>query len=399
VAVIRIKWPAALATLFVILLGWYLLYTQQVVEALEGNAQTLAEIFGQVQGGISTGDPNAQSTALFNLQRMVIETGIPIVLTAPAEDLARDTVIDAVNLPFEVDLGTPEGQQRVLEYAERLDLRNDPVGDPLTQSLHFGDPDLVGELRRNRWLQVAGLLLVGIVGFTVVRAQRRTESERAWAAMARELAHQLGTPISSLQGWLEVLRIHPSERPGDVGEAEIAGAIEEDLIRLGRISRRFELIGREPKLESVDLHVVVGELERYLRTRLPKLGPGVELSVSVPSDLPRVQANAVLLTWALENLVKNSLDALAGRGGWIALQARREGRWVDLRVEDSGSGVRPDIRDRIFDAGVSTKSGGWGVGLALARRIVEGLHGGRIELLDGPRGGATFQVRLPVAGA
>jgi signal transduction histidine kinase len=125
----------------------------------------------------------------------------------------------------------------------------------------------------------------------------------------------------------------------------------------------------------------------------------VELSVSVPSDLPRVQANAVLLTWALENLVKNALDALAGRGGWIALQARMEGRWVDLRVEDSGSGVPLDIRDRIFDAGVSTKSGGWGVGLALARRIVEGLHGGRIELLDGPRGGATFRVRLPVAGA
>jgi signal transduction histidine kinase len=397
VAVIRIKWPAALATLFVILLGWYLLYTQQVVEALEGNAQTLAEIYGQVQGGFGTLDPNAQSTALFNLQRMVIGTGIPIVLTAPASDLARDTVIDAVNLPFEVDLATPEGQERVLEYAARLDLRHDPVGDPLTQHLHFGDPDLVGELRRNRWLQVAGLLLVGIVGFTVVRAQRRTESERAWTAMARELAHQLGTPISSLQGWLEVLRIHPSERPGDVGEAEIAGAIEEDLIRLGRISRRFELIGREPTLEAVDLHIVVGELERYLRARLPKLGPGVELAVNVPSDLPSVQANAVLLTWALENLVKNSLDALAGRGGWIALQARREGRWVDLRVEDSGSGVAPEIRDRIFDAGVTTKSGGWGVGLALARRIVEGLHGGRIELLDGPEGGTTFQVRLPVA--
>jgi len=395
---IRIRWPAALATLFVILLGWYLLYTQQVVDALETNAQTLAEIFGQVQNGYTTVDPRAQSTALFNLYGMVIETGIPIVLTAPVTlDPARDTVLEAVNLPFEVDLRTPQGQEQVLEYVERLDLRHDPVGDPLTQHLHFGDPDLVGELRRNRWLQVAGLLLVGIVGFAVVRAQRRTESEKAWTAMARELAHQLGTPISSLQGWLEVLRIHPAQRPGSVGDTEISGAIEEDVVRLGRISRRFELIGREPKLEAVDLHVVVGELERYLRARLPKLGPGVEFTVDVPSELPRVEANAVLLTWAFENLVKNSLDALAGRGGWIALQARREGRWVNLRVEDSGSGVAPEIRDRIFAAGVTTKSGGWGVGLALARRIVEGLHGGRIELLDGPEGGATFQVRLPVA--
>jgi len=395
--VIRIKWPVALATLFVLLLGWYLLYTQQVVEALEANAETLAEIHLQIQRGLSTGDPNDQATSLFNLQRMVIATGIPMVLTAPASDPTKDTVLATRNLPFEVDLGTEEGQRRILEYVERLDLRHDPVGDLSTQHIHFGDPDLVGELRRNRWLQVAGLLLVGIVGFTVVRAQRRTESERAWTAMARELAHQLGTPISSLQGWLEVLRIEPAQRPGDIGDSEVASAIEEDLVRLGRISRRFELIGREPKLEPVDLHAVVGELERYLRARLPKLGPGVAFAVNVPSDLPKVQANAVLLTWALENLVKNSLDALAGRGGSIQLRARREGQWIDLRVEDSGSGVDPSIRDRIFEAGVTTKSGGWGVGLALTRRIVQGLHGGRIQLLDGPEGGATFQVRLPIA--
>ncbi|HZD06227.1 MAG TPA: ATP-binding protein, partial [Longimicrobiales bacterium] len=178
---------------------------------------------------------------------------------------------------------------------------------------------------------------------------------------------------------------------------EIAAAIEEDLLRLSRVSRRFELIGREPELKPVELQRVAGELERYLRMRLPRLGPGVELEVDVPRDLPRVQAHEVLLTWALENLVKNALDALAGRGGVISLRARWEGRWVSVRIRDSGPGVDPELRDRIFEPGVSSKSGGWGVGLALARRIVEGLHGGHIELLDGREGGATFQVRLPVA--
>jgi signal transduction histidine kinase len=108
--------------------------------------------------------------------------------------------------------------------------------------------------------------------------------------------------------------------------------------------------------------------------------------------------NAVLLTWALENVVKNALDALAGTGGLIEIRASRaDAGWVVLHVSDSGPGVHGEIRDRIFEPGVSTKSGGWGVGLALSRRIIEGVHGGRIELLDGRAGGATFEIRLPAA--
>jgi signal transduction histidine kinase len=216
--------------------------------------------------------------------------------------------------------------------------------------------------------------------------------------MARELAHQLGTPISSLQGWLEVMRLPPDERPGSLAEGEIAAALEEDLVRLERISHRFELIGREPELERLSLGTVVGALERYMQARLPRFGPGVELVVELPEDVPAVRGNEVLLTWALENVLKNSLDALAGRGGRIDIHARRaDDHWVAVRISDDGPGVDPEIRDRIFEPGVTTKSSGWGVGLALSRRIVEGVHGGRIELLDGRTPGATFEIRLPAA--
>jgi signal transduction histidine kinase len=125
----------------------------------------------------------------------------------------------------------------------------------------------------------------------------------------------------------------------------------------------------------------------------------VKLRVHVPEDLPDVKGNEVLLTWALENVIKNALDALAGRGGKITIRARevRDPNWVELSVEDDGPGVELGIRDRIFDPGVTTKARGWGVGLALSRRIVAGVHHGRIELLDTPGGGATFQIRLPPA--
>ncbi|MHB1192449.1 MAG: sensor histidine kinase [Longimicrobiales bacterium] len=390
----RNRWPVALATLFVTLLGWYLLYTQQIVRALRADAEILTEIFAEVQVGVTDPDPAAADEALFRLQTIIRESGVPLVLTGP-----RDTILDARNLPFAADLTTQAGQERVRTYVRRLELRQPPVGDPDIQALHVGDTPEIRRLRWIPWLQVGGLLLTVFVGFAMIRTQRSAESERAWTSMARELAHQLGTPLSSLQGWLEVLKLPPRERPASLADSEVARAIEEDLERLERVSHRFELIGRDPDLHSLPLQKVVRDLERYLAARLPRLGKGVELVVDVPDTLPHVKGNEVLLVWALENVVKNALDALAGRGGRISIYAREvrgRHREVSLRIRDTGPGVDPEIRDRIFEPGVSTKSGGWGVGLALSRRIVEGVHRGRIELLDGT-GGATFQVRLPVA--
>jgi signal transduction histidine kinase len=388
----RIKWPLALATLFVALLGWYVVYTQRIVRALEADAETLSEIFAEVQSGIADPDPGRADESLFRLQTIILESQVPLVVTGPS-----DTIFAASNLPFEADLATPAGQELVRAYVRRLDLRHAPVGDPEVQLLHFGDTPEIRRLRWIPWLQAGGLLLTVVVGFTMIRTQRRAESERAWTSMARELAHQLGTPLSSLQGWLEVLKLPRRERPASLADADVAEAIEEDLERLERISHRFELIGREPELESLSLRKVVHDLERYLAARLPKLGRGVDLVVDIPDGMPPVKANEVLLIWALENVVKNALDALAGRGGRISVYAREVGGGqVSLRIRDNGSGVDPEIRDKIFEPGITTKSGGWGVGLALSRRIVEGVHKGRIELLEST-GGTTFQIRLPVA--
>jgi len=391
----RIKWPIALATMFVLLLGWYLVYTQGIVRQVQDSSRRLSEIFVEVHGGLATEDPTEETQALANLQRIINESQVPLILMG-----AADTVISVVNLPFEVDLETVEGQAEVRAYARRLDERNAPVGNPNLQHIHFGDTPEVRNLRWVPYLQAGGLLLVVLIGFSVIRYQRRAESEKAWTSMARELAHQLGTPLSSLAGWLEVLRLSPHERPGDLNDAEIAGSIGEDLERLERISHRFELIGREPDLESLSVRQVVGDLERYLAARIPRLTrKGVDLVVDIPSGLPRIMGNEVLLIWALENVVKNALDALAGRGGKITIYAREVGgKWVSVRIRDTGLGVDPEIRDKIFEPGITSKARGWGVGLALSRRIVEGVHKGRIELLEGFEG-TTFQIRLPAADA
>jgi signal transduction histidine kinase len=214
--------------------------------------------------------------------------------------------------------------------------------------------------------------------------------------MARELAHQLGTPISSLQGWLELLRLPPGDRPEGVQDQEIAGEIGEDLSRLERISHRFELIGREPELGEVLVPDLIDSLREYLSARMPRLASGVALEVDVPRNLPPARGSAVLLSWALENVVKNSLDALAGTGGSILVSAREEPGGILISVSDTGPGVAAEVKEDIFEPGVTTKTMGWGVGLALSRRIVEGVHKGRIELAEGGDLGATFLIHLPV---
>lgn len=389
----RKNWPVVLAVVFVAQLVWYLLYTEDIVQAFRGNAEVLSQVYARVQEGVGDPRPEAAVDALFSLQEVILASGVPIVATLPG-----DSVYAAQNLPFEADLSIPEDQARVRDYARRLDFRNAPIGDPAVMLLHFGDPPEIRKLRWVPWLQAGGLLLTVLLGGLVVGIQRRAENERAWTSMARELAHQLGTPISSLQGWLELLKLPREERPEDLGEGEIADEIGEDLNRLERISLRFELIGREPELREVDVQDVIGSLQNYLEARLPRLASGVELRMDVAPGLPPVLGNQVLLSWALENLVKNSLDALSGKGGLIQIRAREEGAdKVRITVKDTGPGVPPEVRSRIFEPGVTTKTRGWGVGLALTRRIVEGVHKGRINLGEDDGPGATFHLHLPSA--
>ena len=406
---IRIRWPVALTTLFLVLFGWYLIYTQSLLVGLNENQELTSEVFRIAQeliqdtGGSETSgsggrlrDVRGFENPLFELQEVIIESGVPMVWVNPA-----DSVLSVENLPFDADIFTPEGQGLVKAYVRRLDATGrEPVRGAAGDLIYFGDTPQLSGLRWIPWLQASGLMLTALIGFLVIRHQRRAEQDKAWTAMARELAHQLGTPISSLQGWLELMSLPAEERPeGSEGDAVSAG-IEEDLVRLERISHRFELIGRDPDLQTLDIREVVRDLEQYLQARLPRLASGVLLVVDVPKGMPEILGSEVLLSWALENVVKNALDALAGRGGEIRLKVRRgPSGWLHLRIQDTGPGVDPEVRDTIFDPGVSGKARGWGVGLTLSRRIIEVAHKGHIFLLDTEGEGAIFEIRLPTAQA
>jgi len=383
-------WPVGLALLAIAVLGSYLLYTEQLVRAFRTEAEVHRRMYALVQRGLLSTDPGAELQALTDLQAELTRLGVPMVAVN-----ADGVPYAAANLPFSADLALEEDRDRVLRYARQLGQRNPVIAEEAVGAIHFGSPPVIGRLRWAATLQVAGALLLLFVGYVVVRGALRAERERMWSAMARELAHQMGTPLSSLKGWQEVLRLPTEERARMVPDSRLAQEVGADLDRLERVSRRFELIGKPSPLAPVRPAAVMRELEEYLRPRLPKERPGVDLRVRTSPGLPSIQANHTLLVWALENCVKNSLDALAGRGGRIRLAARPAEEGVCFIVSDNGPGVAAAVRDRLFEPGVTTKAGGWGVGLSLARRIAEDVHDGSIESASRPGGGARFAIYIP----
>ena len=384
-------WAGALSLVFGAVLVWYFAYTQQLVSAVRADAAALSRMYARIFQDLS--DPTLESSvgALFDMLMEIEQLGIPVVVTDAA---GRPSA--AANLPFTPNLADRADRERVLEHVEVLDRRNPPIMEEGIGSIHFGVPPVVERLRWVPWIQIATLVVILLAVIWIVRSTVRAERERVWATMARESAHQLGTPLTSLAGWVEILRMPGRERAGVASDETIAREVEVDVERLTKVAQRFELIGRRPRLEKVDLGEMLQRLERYFAVRLPRLDSSIELQVEVASGLPPVAGNPVLLEWAFENIIKNSVDVLAGRDGHIAVSAEDVNGCVRVRFADDGPGVPADLRKKIFEPGASRKEGGWGVGLSLARRIVEETHRGSIQL-GRPTQGAEFIVELPPA--
>ncbi len=385
-------WATGLSLLFGAVLVWYLYYTHQLVSAANADAAALSRIYAQVFQSLSDPAEETSVAVLFDMLIEVKQLGIPVVLVDP-----DGQPYAAENLPFPADLNDPEDRRRVLAYAELLDRRNAPITEEGIGEIHFGAPSVVERLRWVPFIQAATLIVIVFAAVWIFRSTVRAEQERVWATMARESAHQLSTPLSSLAGWVEILRMPYRERSDVADDEKVACEIEVDVERLNKVAQRFELIGRRPRMETVDVGDVLRRLADYFSLRLPRMERSIGLDVQIAAELPAVAGNPVLLEWAFENVIKNAVDVLAGRGGRIQISAElaEPGRSVRIRFLDDGPGVQPELRKKIFEPGVSRKAGGWGVGLTLARRIVEDTHGGSIQL-GRPRVGAEFIVALPV---
>ena len=381
----------------------FMIYTQIfVVQAIrQDNRQmisSLAFFFSLATRDTIVIEPGPDMNVIFET---ITNTNFPVVVT---DDRGEPQLWKAIGVPKEDT--SPEALKRVRRQARLLDLENPPfpfaIPDIGTRVLHYGDSALVKRLSWLPWVALFVTVLFIGVGYLGFRNIKNSEQRSIWVGMARETAHQLGTPLSSLYGWIELMRAELHER----GESEPTKAaqrlnqlideVESDTSRLNKIASRFSLIGSSPELRVGQLAEVVGETVSYLSDRLPS-DIQIKQGMGAVATLPM---NRQLLGWAFENLLKNAADALEGKGGRIQVSAqmRPDNEWVDIRVADSGKGIAPHLVKQVFLPGYSTKKRGWGLGLAFVKRIVEDYHRGKITVEESiPDVGTTFLITLPAA--
>jgi signal transduction histidine kinase len=373
------------AALIALLLGSYVWYTHRVANQLEAEGKRSSEMFAHVYQALLDPNNDAALGPLLDLSKDVGAQGVPVILTD-----SEGTPTAHLNLPFDSKDSLPQDDHRVRDYVRTLDAENPPIPYP-SGAVHYGDTGLVQYLRVIPILQALTFAVLLLAAVYIIRTRHDAVREHVWAGMARESAHQLGTPLSSLVGWVELLEDRAATDPRI---AEAVAPMRGDLERLDRVAHRFERIGREPRADAVDIGAVVDRITRYFRARVPTLANAIAIESEVAPGLPMARGDPVLLEWALEVLTKNAIDALAGQPGSIRITATANGDGgVRIRVADDGPGVPRELRDRIFDPGVSTKPSGWGIGLSLAKRIVEENHSGRLSLIPSDRG-ATFEITL-----
>jgi two-component sensor histidine kinase len=364
------------------------LYTRHIIHQLRNEARSLVEFYAQMYAKVAETPSDEDLSFLFD--QIIRRTNFPIIQTD-----TQNNPVGWKGIDVNPDDRSEETIRRVRRMVEHMDQEIDPVpvkyGDTILNYLHYGDSGLIQQLR---WLPsievgIIGLfILVGFIGYANIK---RSEQRYIWVGMAKETAHQLGTPLSSLMGWLEVIR---SKKRTDI--KRISMDMEKDLRRLHQVTNRFSQIGSKPDLKETDVAHVLREVAEYIRRRAPQMGRSVVIR-EVYEDVPSVGLNAGLFQWAVENVLKNALDAMDKQKGCIEIRLGSEGsrKCIYVDIQDNGKGIEPAIKKRIFKPGYSTKKRGWGLGLTLAKRIVEEYHGGKLFVKESrPKLGTTVRIEL-----
>lgn len=370
-------------------------YTHDLVQALSEKEKEVADLYAKsleyiANGKAGEGDYNFLFTEIINA------IDFPIIMTDRNNELVYPYATGIKNIA--IDSIQSQEKQRIFlkDLVVEMDHSHPPIKvayqDTIILSyLHYGESSLIIQLRRLPYIElgVAGLfILIGYISFSYVK---RSEQSNIWVGMARETAHQLGTPISSMLGWVELLKDQFSR---DKKATETLIDMENDLHRLQKTADRFSKIGYKPDLHEEDLAEAINHVAEYFHRRIPQTGKKVHLLIESQEPV-RARINRELFEWVIENLTKNALDAIESGEGTIAYSISKQGKYAFIDVSDTGKGIELKYRNDVFRPGFSTKKRGWGLGLSLAKRIIELHHGGKLSLRESKPGfKTTFRIKL-----
>ena len=390
----------------------FIYYTQDVVGQLKEKTQRDVRLYVRLYQVALNDQTSGLATNLI-FEEVISSVNFPIIFAdadfKPQYWKELDDIEDG--MASETDSTTLEKVKHVLVDLESEGRSIDIVSnDQLFYHMFYGDPKLVRQLQMMPFIEVGVIAIFILIGFVGFRNMKRAEQRNIWVGMAKETAHQLGTPLSSLLGWLQLLRTRlpqglkaeNTEGTADIPSSrEIISRMENDVNRLERIANRFSLIGSTPHLTTVDIEEVLSEVVEYFRQRLPHSGTGIKIKFK-KSEPKFVSVNRELISWVFENITKNALEACDSKTGLIEITSSfsRDRKRVIVGVTDNGKGMSSSEIKKIFQPGYTTKKRGWGLGLTLVRRIVSSYHKGEIFVKSSsPDHGTTFEIDLPTADA
>lgn len=297
----------------------------------------------------------------------------------------KDGSIRVNNMPVEKAEDSLYIRKKITQFQnENIPISIDQQGEHLA-TLYYGNSEVLNKLKYYPIALLLIIILFATVIFFFFKTNKASEQNKLWAGMAKETAHQIGTPLSSLLGWNELLKMENIN-------PDITKEIEKDIDRLETITDRFSKIGSLPKLNEADIVKETKEAYEYLKRRSSKL---IHFSFISKVDSFPVMLNSSLFNWTIENLVKNGIDAMKGKGS-IAIEIKPDGKYINILIADTGHGIAKNKFQTIFNPGVTSKKRGWGLGLSLVKRIVEEYHNGKIKVLSSGKEGTIMQISLKV---
>ncbi len=365
-------------------------YIQGLVKDLRKQSRDIATFYAMIVQRLGT-DVDQPEVLNWLFENVVFRTNFPLVVT---DSQGNPSSWQGLSVPDTVR--NEAAIKKVEEILKKMRQENEPL--PITYQSHvisylyYGDSILISKLQFLPYLTLSGLGLLMLVAFLSFSSIKSSEQRFIWVGMAKETAHQLGTPISSLLGWLEIMK---STDLDATKQAHTLMDMEADVKRLEKVAARFSHIGSASHLTPQDVHAALHEVVEYLRKRLPQNSKEFQLRENF-ATLPPVPLNRELFEWAIENLIKNAIDAVQRKKGLIEVTTGvLPGRKIFIDISDNGTGIQAKRRQDIFKAGYSTKKRGWGLGLNFTKRIVEEYHNGRLFIKEThPGKGTTMRVIL-----
>jgi len=367
-----------------------LYYTQNLVGRLQEREKEIVQLYASsLEYVANTESPNSDFTFIF--QNIIQRIDFPLILTDN-----KDQITSTKNITTEPNLKGEELKIFLSQKIKLLSTQHPPIAikspdGKIIQKIYYGDSDLVQRLRYYPFLQIIFALLFIIIAYSSFSYIKKSEHSNIWVGMSKETAHQLGTPISSLMGWNEMLKMNYNNQDKVL---DISDEINSDLTRLNKITKRFSKIGSKPELNDESPFTTIERVSNYFQRRLPQLGKNVLINLEGNKDL-KARMNSELFEWVIENLIKNALDAIETKDGKINFKIGENRNKIEIEISDNGKGIESNRKKDIFRPGYSTKRRGWGLGLSLSKRIVEDYHKGKIFVKHSALNeGTTFKIIL-----